>query len=63
MLNKIQNLNYLLIFLIILISFVGAAGAGHTTLRAHDESEGESLLEQFIQESISSGDLIVNLDI
>ena len=34
-------------------SFVGAAGAGHTTLRAHDESEGEALLEQFIQESIS----------
>ena len=26
MLNKIQNLNYLLIFLIILISFIGAAG-------------------------------------
>ena len=34
-------------------SFVGAAGAGHTTLRAHDEVEGEALLEQFIQESIS----------
>ena len=34
-------------------SFVGAAGAGHTTLRAHDESEGKSLLEQFIRESIS----------
>ena len=26
MLNKIQNLNYLLIFLVILISFIGAAG-------------------------------------
>ena len=34
-------------------SFVGAAGAGHTTLRAHDEAEGEALLEQFIQENIS----------
>ena len=34
-------------------SFVGAAGAGHTALRAHDEIEGHNLLEQFIQESIS----------
>lgn len=34
-------------------SFVGAAGAGHTTLRAHNEIEGETLLEQFIKESIS----------
>tara|TARA_Y100001972_G_C7662451_1_gene334329 strand:- start:248 stop:973 length:726 start_codon:yes stop_codon:yes gene_type:complete len=34
-------------------SFVGAAGAGHTTLNAHDEIEGEELLEKYIAESIS----------
>lgn len=39
-------------------SFVGAAGAGHTTLRAHDETVGHALLEQFIQESISGNHYI-----
>ena len=39
-------------------SFVGAAGAGHTTLRAHDEVEGTGLLEQYIAESISGAHYI-----